>query len=326
MVSITLKARMNLQARFLRCCLAFACIAPLLVSHCALGWGSDGHRIVNRVAIEMLPANMPAFLHGQYAIEDIGYLGPEPDRWRSPLDSELNAAQAPEHFMDLELADLADPNGLPTQRYQFIRDLCRMQQAQTKLAEKFSPERVGFLPWRATEDFERLRADMRQYRARLEAHQSTRLVEQAILHDAGILGHFVADGSQPLHTTVNYNGWAERENPEGFTRLRGIHSEFESDFVRATMRENAVRALVPANPRLLHAPFQGFLEYLRASHSQVAPLYRLEKSGGFVGKGTVASRSFTAERLAAGATMLRDMIYTAWVQSARPDSGYSRKQ
>jgi hypothetical protein len=44
----------------------------------------------------------------------------------------------------------------------------------------------------------------------------------------------------------------------------------------------------------------------------------LEKVGGFVGAGTPESREFTAERLAAGASMLRDMIYTAWIESAKP--------
>jgi len=47
-------------------------------------------------------------------------------------------------------------------------------------------------------------------------------------------------------------------------------------------------------------------------------VYQLEKAGGFVGAGTPESRAFTAERLAAGASMLRDMILTAWVDSAQP--------
>jgi hypothetical protein len=47
-------------------------------------------------------------------------------------------------------------------------------------------------------------------------------------------------------------------------------------------------------------------------------VYQLEKAGGFVGAGTGESREFTAERLAAGASMLRDMIYTAWLESAQP--------
>ena len=49
----------------------------------------------------------------------------------------------------------------------------------------------------------------------------------------------------------------------------------------------------------------------------VEKVYQLEKAGGFVGAGSPESRDFTAERLAAGASMLRDMIYTAWVESAK---------
>jgi hypothetical protein len=47
-------------------------------------------------------------------------------------------------------------------------------------------------------------------------------------------------------------------------------------------------------------------------------VYQLEKAGGFAGAGSAESREFTADRLAAGASMLRDMIYTAWVDSAQP--------
>ena len=63
-------------------------------------------------------------------------------------------------------------------------------------------------------------------------------------------------------------------------------------------------------------PFQDFLLYLQTTHRQVAQVYRF---GSRVGSTVVvaASRSFTAERLAAGATMLRDMIYTAWLESAQ---------
>jgi len=50
----------------------------------------------------------------------------------------------------------------------------------------------------------------------------------------------------------------------------------------------------------------------------VEKVYQLEKVGGFAGAGTAESHAFTAERLAAGASMLRDMIYTAWLESAKP--------
>jgi hypothetical protein len=157
---------------------------------------------------------------------------------------------------------------------------------------------------------------MHEYRARLAAHKPTSGAEQAILYDTGVLGHYVADGSQPLHTTVDYNGWVEQQNPEHFTRAHSIHARFETDFVEANIRAKNVLPLVPATPRILNVPFDDFVAYLRATHSQAPEVYRLDQHGGFDGAGTAQSRNFTVERLAAGAVMLRDMIVTAWIDSA----------
>jgi hypothetical protein len=48
----------------------------------------------------------------------------------------------------------------------------------------------------------------------------------------------------------------------------------------------------------------------------VRPFYDLEKTGAFRGTGTPAGVQFTRQRLAAGAQMLLDMWYTAWIDSA----------
>jgi hypothetical protein len=157
---------------------------------------------------------------------------------------------------------------------------------------------------------------MSEYRILQRARADTYGAEQSILYDIGILGHFVGDGSQPLHTTINYNGWIETENPGHFSRQRGIHSRFETEFVQDNLQARDVQRLVPTS-RHLNAPFEDFVRYLRTSHAQVDQVYRLDKEGAFDGRGTVASRTFTAERLAAATTMLRDMIYTAWLDSAR---------
>ncbi len=282
----------------------------------SFGWGRDGHRIINRVAMQTLPANMPAFLRTPQALDEIEYLGPEPDRWRSSAEPELSSASAPEHFIDLELADEAAPGGLPTERYDFLDELNAAGRLHPDLADQLAPQKVGLLPWQAEEDFERLEVDMRDYRTRRDAHRDTYGAKQAVLYDIGCLGHYVADGSQPLHTTINYNGWVESKNPERFTRDHGIHSRFETEFVHDNLHARDVAPLIPT-ARALDAPFQDFLLYLRTTHSQVAQVYRFDKQGGFAGHGSAASRSFTAERLAAGATMLRDMIYTAWIDSAR---------
>src|ERR1700678_4802491 len=83
----------------------------------AYAWGNTGHRLVNKLAASTLPASVPAFLRSETAVNEIEYLGPEPDRWRSPAEPELNKAQALEHFIDLEPADALGP--LPRNRLGF---------------------------------------------------------------------------------------------------------------------------------------------------------------------------------------------------------------
>jgi hypothetical protein len=261
---------------------------------------------VNKLAASSQPADIPAFLRSPEAIAEIEYLGPEPDRWRSPAEPELVAAQAPEHFIDMELADALGP--LPHRRFDFEASVYAAHQ---------DPKKIGLQPWETDEVWERLKSSMREYRKLSAAKQDTRPVEQVILFYAGWLGHYVGDGSQPLHTTIQYNGWTG-PNPNGYTTEHRIHSQFESPFVEANMHEADVRAAMTPVKAIDGDMFDAYVAYLRNTKSYTEKVYQLEKAGGFVGAGTAESREFTAARLAAGASMLRDMIYTAWLESAKP--------
>jgi len=261
--------------------------------------------MINRLAVTTLPADVPAFLRSPEAISQIEYLGPEPDRWRSPSEPELVAAQAPEHFIDLELADALGP--LPHRRLDFEAKVFAAGQR---------PEKIGLQPWQATEVWQRLKAALREYRQLSAAHQDTRPVEQAILFYAGWLGHYAGDAAQPLHTTVHYNGWVG-PNPNGYTTEHRIHWQFEGPFVAANLHEPEVRARMTPARAIDGDIFDQYVAYLRHSATYTEKVYQLEKAGGFEGKGSAESREFTAERLAAGASMLRDMIYTAWIESEK---------
>jgi S1/P1 Nuclease len=276
---------------------------PAVPAH---AWGNDGHRMVNRLAAAALPQDVPAFLRSQAAIEEIEYLGPEPDRWRSRAEPELSAAQAPEHFIDLELADALGP--LPHKRLDF--------EAMVFAAGK-RPETIGLQPWQTDEVWERLKSAMRDYRTTLAAGGNTRPIEAAIIFYAGWLGHYVGDGSQPLHVTVEYNGWTG-PNPHGYTTDHQIHSQFESAFVSANIHAPEVEAKMSPLKPIDGDMFDAYVAYLRHTATFVEQVYQLDKAGGFTGNGTQESRDFTAERLAAGASMLRDMIYAAWIDSAQP--------
>ena len=286
----------------------------LLQSVGAGAWGNEGHTYINRVAAEKIPATMPRFL--RRAVVEIAYLGPEPDRWRSPSEFALKNAQEPDHFIDLERVSWLDP--LPQGRYEFYRKLYEKRAAtpSTDHPDDYLPEHVGLQPYITMEVYGRLKAAFREYRQRQAAHQPTRAVEQAIIFYAGWLGHYVGDGSQPLHTTIHYNGWVG-ENPSGYTTEHKIHAQFETAYVAANITAKDFEGLVKTPQRLDH-PFTDYVAYLRQSNTLVENVYAMEKAGGFTGKGSPAAFDFTTHRLAAASQMLLNLWYTAWLESAVP--------
>ncbi len=287
-----------------------AAMVPVMMVQPSFGWGGDGHKMINRLAGAALPTDVPEFLRSPQGLNALEYYGPEPDRWRDRTEPELNAAQSPEHFIDLEYADVLGAT-LPRRRYEFIRALAFAQKDHPDLG--LTPEKVGLQPYVTTEVWERLKVGMRQYRTLLAAKQDTKPVEAEVLFYAGWLGHYVADGSMPLHTSIQYNGWTG-PNPNNYTTEHKIHALFEGD--------SEVVPLIPAKPVLLGDVFDDYMKYLRHSNSLVEKTYQIEKTGGFAGAGTPEGKAFLNQQLAAGATELRDMIYTAWVRSADPVPPY----
>ena len=276
----------------------------------AFGWGNEGHEYVNRVAAERIPAEMPRFL--RRTVAELTYLGPKPDRWRSPSEFALKNAQEPDHYIDLERVAWLDP--LPPGRYEFYRKLYEKRAATTDHPDDYLPERVGLQPYITMEVFGRLKAAFREYRHRRALHQSTAPVERAIVFYAGWLGHYVADGSQPLHTTIHYNGWVG-PNPKGYTTEHEIHAKFESTYVAQNIKPQDFAKFVHA-PERLAEPFADYVAYLKESNRHVEKVYILDKAGGLTGKGSTEAFDFTTHRLAAGSQMLLNLWYTAWLDSA----------
>lgn len=263
--------------------------------------------MINSLAVESLPADVPAFLRAESAKGEIAYLGPEPDRWRSHAEPELSAAQAPEHFLDFEPADALGP--LPHNRLDFEASV---------FAHAQRPEKIGLQPWQTVEVYERLKAAFREYRMLTAARKDTRAVEAAAIFYAGWLGHYVGDGSQPLHTTLNYDGWSAKENPHGYSATRGIHGRFEGAFVAAYVTAAEVQPRMTASRAVQGDIFDSYVAYLRHSATLIDAVYAFDQQGAFDKTVTAQSKAFAEERLAAGASELRDLIYTAWLDSAKP--------
>jgi hypothetical protein len=274
-----------------------------------------------RAAMEILPPTMPAFIRA--AGDRLAWLNPEPDRWRSRELGAMDQAFSYDHYIDLENVPVGALDA--TDRWRFIAALSD--------AGIERPERdVGFLPYRIEELYQRVLTGFRQWRSSTGPEREW--IEDRILNDAGILGHYVTDGSQPHHTTIHFNGWnasgaQQAPNPEGFTTERDFHGRFETGFVKAHVKYENVRARMPRRARAIGTPDQvreAVHGFLLDTHAQVPTLYRLENTSRFdpAGKATADQIDFTVDRLAAGAAVLADLWWSAWLDSARPLPGEGR--
>lgn len=282
-------------------------VTLLALASNAFAWGEKGHYITNEAATHGLPADMPPFFHRAYP--DLIWLGFDPDRWRSGGES-LEPATAPNHFLDFEYVEGLT---LPPDRFKFI-DLMytsgRLRQRGIHNSE------AGFLPWAIAEEAQKLTVEFRNWRSSAPGSTDRAIIERNIIIIAGVLGHYVGDGANPHHATMHYNGWVGSTNPQNFPNDCGTHSRFERDFVSHAVD---VRDVIPklAAPVLRTDYFATAIEHVKASNALVETLYTLDRDGAFTQYGPVdaAGFAFATSRLAAGASLLRDIWWSAWRNS-----------
>jgi len=274
-------------------------------------WGFVGHEMAAAVAVAALPAEMPGFFRD--AGPQLVHLNPEPDRWRVWEQREMDQAFSYDHYVDLE--NLPDGALDAPDRFEYL--------AMLYDAELAKPERDGgFLHFRIVELYQRLVSGWRRWRAEENAERRE-WIEERIVNDAGILGHYVTDASQPHHTTIHFNGWdLETPNPEGYTRDNRFHARFERFFVEAHVTRGDVAAHASAGPprSVAGSAREAVLDHIQEAHAEVETLYRLDRDVGFDPEEPAhpAAKDFAAERIAAGADMLAALWWSAWLESASP--------
>ncbi len=291
-------------------CVVVFCAALAYAPIRTNAWGQLGHELSGRAAAMALPNEMPKFFRN--AKDQLSYLNPEPDRWKSRdelnIDRGMDSAAAPDHFIDLEWAPEAARKAL--NRYDYTLEL-------NKAGRR--PTNVGFSPYKMLELFQTLRIEFRLWRAEKDGRKR-RWIEERIINDAGTLGHYVSDAANPHHTTIHYNGWSG-DNPKGyavFTREpnQGIHYRFEEQYVQSHIGLADIAPLIAQKPRVYDNAREAIWQHIRDSNKLVEPLYILDKQQPFNDKTTSAEhKKFVSERLANGAQMLRDLWWTAWVTS-----------
>ncbi len=305
-------------------------------------WDYEGHRAVNQIALATLPAEFPAFVRAPAAAERIAWLASEADRWRSAPDLPAVHVNAPDHYLDVEYLAQAglDAATVSSFRYEFAVEFARGRAAHPQNFEPVDPaqnadrtrEWPGFLPWTIAEYFGKLRGNFARLKVLgdMGTPEEIAQTQASIVELMGIMGHFVGDAAQPLHTTKHHNGWVG-DNPRGYTRWRGFHSWIDSGFInRARIDFSALpaqarpAALLPlAGPAGGRDPVFGHvMDYLLRQHALVEPLYRMEQERRFRAENDppdAEAVAFIQRQILVAGEMLGDLWLTAW-RSAAPDN------
>jgi hypothetical protein len=318
---------------------ALFCI-PLLAIQNLGAWGIRGHTLANLAAVEAIPPDGPVFLKAQKAY--IGHLGTIPDTWRSVTEPFLRISEDANHSWYTEGFDfIPDP---PRSRTEFILrvhdEYLRAVKSDSDRAKLLNIRYTGLQAYSIMEGYERMKAGMRLYRgvsgpgqpgltniAKVYAgispmFQDPAQVKQMLATDIafymGWVGHYAADAAMPLHDSIHHDGWSG-ENPKGYTRDPKIHSRFETNYVDLIgATEGDLLQYMSKTARYLDDPWQAILKHSLDARNFVEDVYRLDQQHAFEKTDDHEARELVSKRMAAGAEFLRDLTYTAWIDSAKP--------
>ena len=320
--------------------ISLACILCMAAPQLG-GWGFRGHTTANLAAVETIPADGPVFLKAYKAY--IGHLGPVPDTWRSPTEPYLRISEDPNHGWYTEQFDFIKE--IPRSRTEFTLrvydEYLRVSKSDLQRAKLLNIRYTGLQAYSMMEGYERVKAGMRLYRLATEKAGTYRLQNIGGLYAAisalykdpdqaktmlandiafymGWLGHYIADAAQPLHNSQHHDGW-NGENPKGYTRDPNIHGRFETAYVDLiAVTEADLLPLVPTEARHLEDPWTAILDHMIQAREFVEDVYRLDLRGAFKDPKDADARKLVHTRLASGAAFLRDLVYRAWTESAKP--------
>ena len=286
----------------------------------AAAWGEKGHALITETAIDGLPAVLKSY-YAEHR-EFIARHSVDPDLWRR-AERDRDAAQGsgsvlcrpergleplegdegPRHFLD------ADELGA----FPFREIPRRFDEYRRLVGTRF--EHLGSAPWAIGSYSERLTAAMRNGDRR------------QILCVSAVLSHYVADFSQPLHLTRNFDGQ--------FSGLDGVHYRFETlllDHYIGALKQS-LQAATPRAELLdepVEAAFQMLVDgYPAADNVLAADLGARSELGIRKGRHRDDSRAYLEalwrragdllrQRLLYGAKMLASYWLTAWERAGRP--------
>ncbi len=276
----------------------------LVVLVVCASWGFLVHRTVNQLAVYELRGELRKFF-----FQNLDYLvrnAPRPDLRRNQ-----DSAEAPKHFIDLEMYGDSAYWKMPLK----WEDAVRFYSKDTLL-------KYGYLPY--------LIMQVKDSLTRAFKNAS----KDSILYYAADLGHYIGDAHVPLHTTANYDGQ--------LTNQKGLHGLWETTVPEMELDQYRLNSKHQAG--YLQQPEAAVWNAIRHSHDLLSDVFMQERE---VSKNFTDStkfrveirrgrevKSFTPdfakaysrrlgntinEQLISSADLLADFLYTSWVDAGRPE-------
>ena len=266
-----------------------AAVVPLWVMAAsqAFAWGPTAHKLVNRWAVDTLPPEIRAYFQAnrQFLMDHAN----DPDE----------AMKKDKHERELHYIYLDKYGIFPYLKLPHSYDLAVQDYGSGRI------HRDGMLPWQVGKLSLRL----------TEAFRTRNWEEVKV--DAALLGHFVADAHDPLHTTQNYDGQLTGQTGLADRFEIRLVDKFSSFFVFA--RRDSTKIADPTE----HA-FEMVLEANTwADHILLADREALEALPGYNEDyydrfysrvGSIISRELSDAANDAGSYW-----YTAWLNAGRPE-------
>ncbi|MFA6468201.1 MAG: T9SS type A sorting domain-containing protein [Bacteroidota bacterium] len=254
-------------------------------------WGGTTHKYINKNAVTHLPVSMQKFIDQKNFLETHA----------SDADNRKGAdpTEGPKHYLDID----------------YYPNFQNMTRSLDSLIAKYGVQKAvkdnGILPWATVWAVDSLTAQLKRGDW-VKAYQT-----------AADIGHYVADGHQPLHVAMNYNGQLSGNY--------GIHSRYESTMMGKYLSSIAISK---DSVQYIADPLEFVFSYLLESNALVDSVIAADRIAapptGYSGGGTLPANyysvlwdqtdEFTKKKLHSATIDLASLWYTAWVNAGLLDT------